>query len=90
MMLRRPDNGCPYNTYEVTYDDSGSTAFDGAFCLCEDYCSWKGCKLEVPPSNCLPENRGAWLWDSNKKIWIAGLAHGMENCICILKALLLK
>ena len=68
MMLRRPDNGCPYNTYEVTYDDSLSTAFDGAFCLCEDYCSWKGCKLEVPPSDCLSENKGVWLWDSRKQI----------------------
>ena len=83
MILRRPDNGCPYNTYEVTDDSDGSasTGFDGAFCLCEDYCSWKGCKLEFPPSNCLSQNKGVWLWDSRKQSWIAGIAHGMKECI---------
>ena len=84
MILRRPDNGCPYNTYEVIDGDDTFTGFEGAYCLCEDNCSWKGCKLEVPPPNCLSENKGVWLWDSRKRIWIAGLAEGMKECICFL------
>ena len=80
MILTRPDSGCPDFTDEVTYIDQ-NTFEDLSFCLCEDYCSWKGCNLEAPPLNCLLENKSTWLWDARKQIWIAGLVDGMKKRI---------
>ena len=55
-------NGCPSGTF-----NSLNT------CYCEDHCSWKTCRLSIPPHNCLLniEGEAVWAWDSQKYAWVA-------------------
>ena len=54
----RPYDGC----YEGTIDN-------GFTCFCENHCSWEICRLNVPPSECLPTNNTKWVWNSEKLHW---------------------
>ena len=53
-------------------------------CFCEDYCTWRKCKLNVPPVVCLPTNSIAseWAWDPVKSYWVAQI-KGKENLILL-------
>ena len=44
-----------------------------ATCFCEDHCSWRMCKLRIPPPECLSSALVAteWAWDDKNSYWIA-------------------
>ena len=44
-----------------------------ATCFCEDHCSWRMCKLRIPPPECLPSAlvETEWTWDDKNSYWIA-------------------
>ena len=53
-------------------------------CFCEDYCTWKKCKLNIPPVECLPTESIAskWVWDLSKSYWVAQV-KGIDNLISL-------
>ena len=59
----RPLDGCPIGTDECNGDGCPNT------CFCEDHCSWKICKLEKPPKNCLMHTNRKWHYNQRNYYW---------------------
>ena len=62
LIPEQPESGCPSGTF-----NSFNT------CYCEDHCSWKSCRLFIPPQNCLSNIKGevVWAWDTEIDVWVA-------------------
>ena len=62
LIPKPPTSGCPSGTF-----NSLNT------CYCEDHCSWKTCRLSIPPQKCLSNIIGeaVWAWNSQKNAWVA-------------------
>ena len=60
---KRPQLGCPTNTYGCSGDDCN----DVQNCFCEEHCSWKKCRLVNAPENCLKDVKSNWSWDKKKR-----------------------
>ena len=63
----QPSNGCPIGTYGYRDEECTKT------CFCEDHCSWKACKLIVPPNTCVDNVKRKWNYDPQKKYWRTNL-----------------
>ena len=60
----QPLGGCPVGTIGCVDEGCPNT------CFCETHCSWKKCKLDQPPHNCLSDTNLKWKYDHWKKYWI--------------------
>ena len=65
----RPLEGCPYGTRGC--NDAGCS--NTCFCEKEDHCSWKKCKLDEPPHDCLKGTNSKWTKDNKIMYWVANL-----------------
>ena len=45
-------------------------------CSCEPHCSWDKCRLFQAPKKCLDGTRSVWLWDNQRKYWVAQEVKG--------------
>ena len=59
----RPSDGCPIGTNGYQSKECANT------CFCEDHCSWKNCKLDEPPQNCLMYANLKWDYDQQRNYW---------------------
>ena len=67
LILRRPGNGCPKNTYGCV----GKSCNSLETCFCEEHCSWETCRLVESPKECLHGMSSIWIWDTQRMLWVA-------------------
>ena len=56
-------DGCPIATYGCRDNECPNT------CFCADHCSWKKCKLEIPPKDCLMYANRHWEFNQQTNYW---------------------
>ena len=62
---------CPYDRPRPQNHDSNTRS-----CSCEPHCSWDKCRLFQAPDDCLAGTRSIWLWDAQRKYWVAQEVKG--------------
>ena len=71
---------CPFDTRKVTwtqtYKKVNGSVRSVYLCSCEDFCRWDICRLDKPPHSCLDGTKSHWLWDSQKRYWVAQISSG--------------
>ena len=75
LIPKRPNYGCPKNSYGCIGNDCNSPGI----CFCEEHCSWKKCRLFDIPLDCLREVNSVWNWDLKQKFWVAQLGGIMTK-----------
>ena len=66
-------DGCPIATYGCRDNECPNT------CFCADHCSWKKCKLEIPPKNCLTYANRHWKFNQQTNYWRTNLDGILKN-----------